>query len=84
MTHARWRPIPLTRQVLADFRRGWRPLVAYDIVCKFLTTAALAPLLAAFLNLLISSSGDPAVSNYDLIAFFLHVPYSISEGADSV
>ena len=62
MTGEPWRPIRVTQQVLADLGQGWRALVSYGLVCKFLTYAALAPLSAAFLNLLIRSSGDPAVS----------------------
>ena len=58
------------RQIAADLRTGWRAFVAFDLLCKLISVAIYAPLSAWFLRAILQWSGDPVVSNFDLISFF--------------
>ena len=48
-----------------------RPLIAFQIAFALVVGALLSPALAWLLDQLIRSTGDYAVSNYDLVEFFL-------------
>lgn len=48
-----------------------RPLVVFQLAFALLTGALLSPALAWLLDQLIRASGDYAISNYDLVSFFL-------------
>ena len=50
---------------------GWSALVRYDGLCKLLSAAGVAPISAWFLAAILRWSGDEAVSNSDLLLFFL-------------
>ncbi len=59
------------RQTWADLVRGWRPLVLFELLFKVFSIAMVRAALAWFLRSVIRFSGSTAVSNYDLISFFL-------------
>lgn len=52
-------------------RDGWRPLLFFDLLWKLLSLAFLVPVSALFLSSILRWSGDKAISNFDLAAFFL-------------
>jgi glycerophosphoryl diester phosphodiesterase len=55
-------------------RRGWRPVLFFQLWLAALSAVAFGPALAWLLNRLVSASGSMAVSNYELVGFFLSVP----------
>ena len=59
------------RGIAADLRGGWRALLVFDLLCKLLMVAVSAPLSAWFIGAILRASGDHAVSNTDLLGFFL-------------
>lgn len=54
-----------------ELRRGWRPLLGYEILCKLVSFAILAPATALLIRGIFAWSGHAAVSNFDLVGFFL-------------
>ncbi len=53
-----------------EFRAGWRTFAIFEILFKLFLVSFYAPLSAWFLNAVLRSTGDVAVSNFDLISFF--------------
>ena len=62
---------PVLRRVSGDFRRSWRPLVATDLAYKTVAFVVLTPLSAWLLQWLIRFSGQQALSDQDILFFFL-------------
>ncbi len=50
---------------------GWSAFVRYEGLCKLLSAVGVAPISAWFLASILRWSGDEAVSNFDLLSFFL-------------
>ncbi|MGW8266633.1 MAG: glycerophosphodiester phosphodiesterase family protein [Longimicrobiales bacterium] len=59
------------RDALRAFPTFGRPLILFQLAFALVTGALLSPALAWLLDQLIRSSGDYAISNYDLVSFFL-------------
>jgi glycerophosphoryl diester phosphodiesterase len=59
------------KQVQADFRRAWKQLLATDLAYKILAFVVLTPLSALVLQALIRFSGQKALSDQDILFFFL-------------
>ncbi len=57
--------------MLSTLRRGLGSIFAFEVLCKLLTAIIMTPLAAWLLATLIAWSGNGAVSNYDLVSFFL-------------
>ncbi len=55
----------------ADLQSGWRVSLAFHLVMQVLGFVVFAPLLTFMASWLVSRSGEPVVSNFDLIAFAL-------------
>ena len=61
----------ITSGLASDFRTGWRTFAAFDALYKLLMFAVYTPISAWFFNSILASTGNAAVSNYDLTSFFL-------------
>jgi len=57
--------------VVSDLTRAWKPLVTTDLAYKVLAFVVLTPLSAVLLRLLIRFSGQTALSDQDILFFFL-------------
>ncbi|MFV1979526.1 MAG: glycerophosphodiester phosphodiesterase family protein [Rhodothermia bacterium] len=53
-----------------ELRAGWHAFAVFEVLYKLLMVAVYAPISAWFFNGILRSTGDAAVSNYDLITFF--------------
>lgn len=60
--------------ILATLTKGLRPIVGYELLCKLVAALIFSPGIAWLLASVIESSSDGAVSNYDLVGFFLSPP----------
>lgn len=60
-------------QALRDFRLSWRSLWVTHLLYTLIASAVLIPLTTFLLRLLISRSGSPALSDFDIV-FFLSQP----------
>ena len=58
----------------ARLRTGWRPLVVFDVLCKVLSYAVVAPLFSWFLAAMLTGSGSSAISNFEILSFVLSAP----------
>ncbi|MGI9569253.1 MAG: glycerophosphodiester phosphodiesterase family protein [Desulfobulbia bacterium] len=54
-----------------EFYNNWQSFIGIELLFKLLSIAVFTPGWAYFFNSVLKSSGDTAVSNYDLISFFL-------------
>lgn len=54
-----------------EFCNNWSAFIGLEVLFKLISLAVFTPAWAYFFNAILQSSGDPAVSNYDLISFFL-------------
>ncbi len=61
----------VSKQVQDDFRRAWKQLVTTDLAYKILAFVVLTPLSALVLQALIRFSGQQALSDQDILFFFL-------------
>ncbi len=61
----------IPRRVAGGFRRSWKPLIATDLSYKILAFVILTPLSAFLLRGLIRFSGQIALSDQDILFFFL-------------
>jgi len=59
------------RAALEAFPKAWRPLVCFQLAFALVAGALLSPSLAWLLDRVIRSTGDFAISNFDLLSFFL-------------
>jgi membrane-anchored glycerophosphoryl diester phosphodiesterase (GDPDase) len=59
------------RTVLALFRRGWAPLVGYELFFKMVLFSVATPLAGWLIKILISASGEKSVTNLGVISFLL-------------
>lgn len=59
----------LARDALTTFRRSWRTLIAYEIVCKLAAFFILVPLLTGLLHALLALEGEGFVGNIDIAGF---------------
>lgn len=66
-------PIKMWREALRAFPVFARRVVWFRLAFVLLSGAVLSPALAWLLEQLIRSTGDYAISNYDLVSFFLSV-----------
>lgn len=62
---------PLWRDVRTVLRAGFAQLAVFEAIFKLVSIVLFAPLSALFLAKLLAWSGNHAVSNYELAAFFL-------------
>lgn len=53
------------------FRADWRSFLIYEALCWLLSVLVFSPISAMFLREILRWSGDNAVSNYDLLSFFM-------------
>jgi glycerophosphoryl diester phosphodiesterase len=58
------------RAAAQHFKARWRALLLFELFCKALSIALIAPASAWFLRAILRLSGDPVISNYDLFSFF--------------
>ncbi|MFV1994194.1 MAG: glycerophosphodiester phosphodiesterase family protein [Verrucomicrobiales bacterium] len=68
--------VPLQRNVAAVagiVRKGWKPLAGFEALLKVVSLTFFAPISAWALVAILAWSGNQAVSNYDLVSFFLSV-----------
>jgi glycerophosphoryl diester phosphodiesterase len=73
------RPEPLAVAALArsvghDFRRAWGALVVFQLLFKLLEAWLFVPAVAVVLSAVLSRAGHVAVSNRDMVDFFLSPP----------
>src|SRR5437588_8999814 len=61
-------------KTLSLFRRSWAASLGYAVGVQVLRATVLGPVLLWCGYKLVATSGDPAVSNFDLIGFALSVP----------
>lgn len=61
----------ISRDVQRAFQRAWKPLVVTDLAYKVLAFVVLTPLSALLLRVLIRLSGQQALSDQDILFFFL-------------
>jgi len=58
-------------ELLRDFRKSWRPLLAIHILYTLLAVAILTPLITLSIHLLVELSGEAALSDQDILFFAL-------------
>ncbi|MDX1381233.1 MAG: glycerophosphodiester phosphodiesterase family protein [Xanthomonadales bacterium] len=68
-------PVPAKQihpfQLLRQFLKHWRPFLAIHLAVTLLTGSVLLPMTAALLRLAVSLSGEPALSDQDILFFVL-------------
>lgn len=71
----RTRPMPLIprswNDALTELRHSWRPLAEYQVWFAVLGALVVGPAAAWGVERIVATSGHAAVSNYDLLGFFL-------------
>ena len=60
-----------TRGLLGQLAANWRPFLAIHLAVVFVVMVLLSPLSALLLRLLVLLSGDPALSDQDILFFVL-------------
>ncbi len=63
--------LSLAASVARDARRAWRPLLVFEVLFKLLEAWLLLPAVAAVLSRVLGRAGYVAVTNTDVLAFFL-------------
>ncbi len=61
----------LAKSVWHDFRRDWRALVIFEVLFKLLEGWLFVPAAAVVLSAILSRAGHVAISNGDILEFFL-------------
>jgi len=66
-----FRPLALLKGIGHDFLGGWRPLLLTHVLYSLLLVALLAPLASGAIRLLVSLSGEAALTDQDILWFAL-------------
>lgn len=64
-------PLLVLREVLAVLRHRWRALLVYHLFFTLLLTSVLLPASSLMLQALLDRSGEPVVTNFEIVSFLL-------------